>query len=171
MLFTKSDDEKLKRVVEELGNDNWDEVAKRVVPFSPRQCKDRYEVYLKGTFFKSPWTAEDDKLLDKKFNEIGPRWMEMVKFFNGRNANNIKNRYYRYHNKTTRVNRIKKDRITSTSDKNTTKDVPPKDNIFPVFEDITFTADNSESNGINNDSLTKLYENCNLGNEDFISLF
>ena len=121
MTFSKADDEKLRKAVSEEGVNNWHAVAKKVFPFSPRQCKFRYEVYLQGSFHKSQWTEEEDRLLDEKYVEFGRNWLKMVPFFDGRNANNLKNRFYRYHKNHTNTDDVVK------------SDVPIKDDTDPFI--------------------------------------
>ena len=95
-LFHQEDDEKLKSVVQELGEDNWNEVSERMKIFTPRQCKERYTIYLKHEYRTDPWTDEEDALLIELYDRIGPKWREISEFFNERHVNSVKNRWYRY---------------------------------------------------------------------------
>ena len=40
------------------------------------------------------WSPEQDELLNDKIEELGTSWVLLIKFFPGRSANDIKNRYY-----------------------------------------------------------------------------
>ena len=95
-LFTEKDDEELKKIVQEVGEDDWDEVAERFKKFNARQCKERYNVYLKREYRTDPWTHEEDDLLVDLYGKIGPKWIEISQFFNGRHSNSCKNRWHRY---------------------------------------------------------------------------
>jgi hypothetical protein len=50
--------------------------------------------YLSPHVRSGPWTEEEDALLVRKMNEIGPSWSSISEFFNGRSDNDIKNRWY-----------------------------------------------------------------------------
>ena len=94
--FSPKDDARLKKLVEKYGNNNWTLIANKIKKFSPRQCKDRYEVYLLKPTIKRPWTMEEDLLIQSLFATHGTKWGLISNFFNARNANDIKNRYYRH---------------------------------------------------------------------------
>ena len=95
-LFSERDDNQLKKLVKKFGDQDWELISDKIKKFSPRQCKDRYTVYLSGNFRNDPWTEEEDKLLSKLYKEYGPKWCEICKFFDGRHSNSVKNRWHRY---------------------------------------------------------------------------
>ena len=94
-LFSERDDANLKKFVKKFG-ENWELISDKIKKFSPRQCKDRYTVYLSGDFRNDPWTEEEDQRLSKLYHEYGPKWCEICKFFDGRHSNSVKNRWHRY---------------------------------------------------------------------------
>lgn len=94
-LFSERDDANLKKLVKRYGED-WEMISDKIKKFSPRQCKDRYTVYLSGEFRNDPWTEEEDLKLAELYREFGPRWCEICKFFDGRHSNSVKNRWHRY---------------------------------------------------------------------------
>ncbi|EAY22372.1 Myb-like DNA-binding domain containing protein [Trichomonas vaginalis G3] len=94
--FTKKNDEKLLSIIKSIGTHNWKKVAEKMTNFTARQCKDRYNIYLKEANKQEPWTAEEDQLLIKLQSEIGSHWTQISNFFEGRNINNIKNRWHRF---------------------------------------------------------------------------
>jgi hypothetical protein len=93
-LFTADEDARLTALVDQLGADSWSTIAGRLPGRSPRQCKDRYCTYLCPTVRKAPWTEAEDDLLFQKVREHGQRWSDISKFFNGRTANSVKNRWH-----------------------------------------------------------------------------
>ena len=95
-LFSERDDNQLKKLVKKFGDQDWELISDKIKKFSPRQCKDRYTVYLSGNFRNDPWTPEEDALLSKLYKEHGPKWCEICKFFDGRHSNSVKNRWHRY---------------------------------------------------------------------------
>jgi len=91
--FTALDDMKLKELVDPLGNNDWNEIALRMKDRNPRQCRERWEYYLSPTVNNGPWTEEEDRLLNQKYNELGSKWTEIAKFFRFRTNTNVKNRW------------------------------------------------------------------------------
>lgn len=94
--FTAEEDEKLKLIVEQMGNRNWLQIAEHMPGRTGRQCRDRYQNYLLPGFFGGQWSNQEDELLISKYLEIGSRWSKMVQFFKNRNANSLKNRWNYY---------------------------------------------------------------------------
>ena len=91
--FDKSEDEKLKRLVNKFGQDDWNLIANKMKGRSVRQCRERWLNYLDPNLNKGVWTEEEDKLLYEKFNEIGRRWKVIASFFENRTDINVKNRW------------------------------------------------------------------------------
>ena len=91
--FTPEEDERLCKIVEKYGAQKWDSIAKEMPGRTGRQCRDRYKNYLIPGFFNGQWSTEEDLLLREKFKEYGSQWSKMMKFFNKRSANALKNRW------------------------------------------------------------------------------
>lgn len=91
--FSAEEDEKLKHLVEIMGEKKWDDIAKEMPGRNGRQCRDRYKNYLIQGFFNGEWTKEEDEMLIKKFSEFGSQWSKITAYFNNRNANSLKNRW------------------------------------------------------------------------------
>jgi hypothetical protein len=72
---------------------SWKQIAFFMPNRSARQCRERWKNYLIPGLNFSPWTWKDDALLREKFNELGPKWAQIVKFFPGRTDTNCKNRW------------------------------------------------------------------------------
>lgn len=104
--FSQKDDEKLKEIVQRVGEDDWDEVARQMGPRNARQCKDRWDNYLSPKINKEPWTEEEDELLIKKQLEIGSKWVQIAKFFKGRTDASVKNRWQMLDRKEKKQNNI-----------------------------------------------------------------
>jgi hypothetical protein len=58
-----------------------------------RQCRDRYLKYLAPDLVLSHWTEVEDRLLDEKFAQFGPRWKYLATFFPNRTDVGLKNRW------------------------------------------------------------------------------
>lgn len=93
VLFSKEEDEKLKQLVELLGSKRWSLIASFIEGRTPKQCRDRYKNYLEPGFFKGEWSKEEDELLLKLYEKIGPKWATLAKSFNDRSSSSIKNRW------------------------------------------------------------------------------
>ena len=91
--FSDEEDKRLKELVSVYGAKNWDKIAELIPGRTGRQCRDRYRNYLIPGFFNGQWTREEDDLLRRKFEELGPKWARMTHYFNGRSANALKNRW------------------------------------------------------------------------------
>jgi len=91
--FNTQDDLRLQQIIGEHGDQNWKLIASLMPGRTPRQCRERWENYINPSLNKNPWTDEEDRLLEEKFQELGPKWQIIVTFFNGRSKNGIKNRW------------------------------------------------------------------------------
>lgn len=99
--FTVDEDERIKQLVKRFGTKNWLEVSLFMKDRSPKQCRDRYVNYLVPGVFQGEWTKDEDEILLKLYNEIGPKWSTIKSHLPNRSTNAIKNRwnYYLYRNK------------------------------------------------------------------------
>ncbi|OHT16621.1 Myb-like DNA-binding domain containing protein [Tritrichomonas foetus] len=120
--FTKEEDQWLNYLVEKFGTKNWNQIAEFMPMRNARQCKERFLSYLSPSINLNPWTAEEDALLIKMYNEYGPKWVKISKSFDGRSDNNLKNRWY------THLKKIcEKNQERSESKKETTLEQPKDD--------------------------------------------
>ena len=90
--FTPEEDQKIQSMVSELGTHSWKEIA-AALNRTPRQCRERWKHYLSQTIEKSPWTSQEDAILEKMHVEIGPKWSIIAQSLPGRTDVNIKNRW------------------------------------------------------------------------------
>lgn len=90
--FSRKDDDMLRRLVKEFGQKNWIAIAEKMEGRTPRQCRERWINYVNPSIKKRSWTKEEDKLLEKKYEELGPKWKIIKTFFQHRSTNMIKNR-------------------------------------------------------------------------------
>ena len=91
--WTAEEDQKLKDLVALLGENDWGEVSNRLGTRSPRQCRERFRNYLAPNIKNEPWTEEEDRLLEEKYQELGGKWQTLASFFANRSTNNVKNRF------------------------------------------------------------------------------
>ncbi|EAY12981.1 Myb-like DNA-binding domain containing protein [Trichomonas vaginalis G3] len=91
--FTQKEDEKLKQLVESLGDADWTIIARCMENRTPRQCRDRYKEYLMPSLNTSDWTPEEDNILRQKIKEYGKKWAIVCISLNGRSETSAKNRW------------------------------------------------------------------------------
>ena len=90
--FSKTEDDLLRSLVEQYGENSWPEVAKNMVGRNTRQCRDRWTQYLSPAANNSSWSKEEDNQLIKLYNEFGSKWALISKYFNGRTNSCVRNR-------------------------------------------------------------------------------
>jgi hypothetical protein len=88
--FQPEEDHELRRLVAIHGTSAWEAVARDLPGRSVRQCRERWKHYLSGERAKSPWTAEEDRLLFEKMQMLGPKWTRLATFFPGRTDIEVK---------------------------------------------------------------------------------
>jgi len=59
-----------------------------------KQVRDRYINILDPEINKGLWTVEEDKIIIKEYNTIGPKWSRISQKLKGRPENMVKNRWY-----------------------------------------------------------------------------
>ncbi|OHT03282.1 hypothetical protein TRFO_29374 [Tritrichomonas foetus] len=96
--FTPEEDQKLMVLVSQAEKwfklaDKWKVVGHFMENKTPRQCRERYQTYLKPDINHSKWSLAEDGLLRELFQQYGPNWRLMTQFFCGRSNVCIKNRY------------------------------------------------------------------------------
>ena len=91
--FTKEEDELLKQLVNSPKQLKWSEIARYLNNRTARQCRERYNNYLRPNLINGPWTKEEDDLLLELFESNGPKWALISQKFNSRSPVNVKNRH------------------------------------------------------------------------------
>lgn len=94
--FTKEEDEAITKYGMENSQQNWNTfVQENNFKHSPRQCRERWQNTLNPNVhgIQKAWTQEEDRLLFQKYQEFGPHWKEIKKFFKDRSKNDLKNRF------------------------------------------------------------------------------
>lgn len=91
--FSPCDDDRLRQIVELVGDDDWNLIAQYMQYRNPRQCRERWQNYLCPSLNRSPWTDEEDRLLLQKQRELGSRWVQISTFFHNRTDAMVKNRF------------------------------------------------------------------------------
>jgi hypothetical protein len=91
--FSLAEDVLLRELVQSSDTVNWSWVASHFPDRNGRQCRDRWVNSVNPTIANTPWTADEDRLLDEKFEEFGSRWIRIAVAFPRRSASQIKNHW------------------------------------------------------------------------------
>jgi hypothetical protein len=91
--FERKEDAVLLELVRTCGTDQWNTVSAAMGNRTARQCRSRDTQFLAPGVTNSPRTPDEDDLLKKQYNDIGPKWAALRQFFPGRTDLNVKNRF------------------------------------------------------------------------------
>lgn len=94
--FSKEEDERLIKIIKNYDKKkviDWAEVAEAMPNRTSRQCRERYLNYLNEKTKKGNWTKEEDDIIIKLYEILGPKWSKMVQYLNNRSNIDIKNHF------------------------------------------------------------------------------
>lgn len=91
--FSREEDDHLRKLVHEYGENSWSVIAEHMPGRNIRQCKERWGTYLSPSLNNGPYTEQEDALLLRKYEELGAKWVKIAKFFEGRTDTSVKNRF------------------------------------------------------------------------------
>ena len=120
---------------------------------SPRQCRERYQLFLSDQVRKNAkWTLEEDEILLSKYHFFGPHWKKLEPFFVGRTSYNIKNRFTflsrrmkQYDNKEEHQQYNSKEKANQSKSKTNEQGAPQKtDQIFNNEYSLLLSESNYE---------------------------
>merc|ERR1712151_1024120 len=91
--WTKAEDEQLRRILSRFDYKNaqtWEKAAEGMgFTRSNKQCRERWTNFLDPSLRFGPWTAEEDALLLRLYEESGNKWKLFTKALVGRSAERI----------------------------------------------------------------------------------
>jgi len=90
--FTEQEDTLLAQLVGHFGEEKWNEISLYMNGRSIRQCRERWRNYLSPSINRSEWSLQEDALLASKYEELGPKWKQISRFFQNRTDISLKNR-------------------------------------------------------------------------------
>ncbi|KAI1771780.1 hypothetical protein F4818DRAFT_189495 [Hypoxylon cercidicola] len=103
--WSRSEDERLKQLVDLRGPTNWVAIANELGTRSAKQCRERYHQNLKQSLDHTPIRPDEGVLINTMVNQIGKRWAEIARHLHNRCDNTVKNWWNGGQNR-----RIRKDR-------------------------------------------------------------
>ena len=89
--FTPDEDQRLLELVGVYG-ESWGKISEHFLNKNVRQCRERFNNYLKPLNMNE-WTPEEDRLLLEKFEEYGFNFKKITTFFQDRTIISLKNRF------------------------------------------------------------------------------
>jgi hypothetical protein len=90
--FTAEEDEHLRQLVSIKGED-WLTIALHLPERTARQCHERWLHYVSPGIISTPWTADEDAIIEDKVKKYGQQWKFIESFLPGRRDSHIKNHY------------------------------------------------------------------------------
>ncbi|XP_056305493.1 transcriptional activator Myb isoform X3 [Danio aesculapii] len=97
--WTREEDEKLKRLVELHGSEDWKVIASFLPNRTDVQCQHRWQKVLNPELIKGPWTKEEDQRVIELVQKYGPkRWSVIAKHLKGRIGKQCRERWHNHLN-------------------------------------------------------------------------
>uniref|UniRef100_A0A8C9TA53 Transcriptional activator Myb n=1 Tax=Scleropages formosus TaxID=113540 RepID=A0A8C9TA53_SCLFO len=97
--WTREEDEKLKKLVEVHGSEDWKVIASFLPNRTDVQCQHRWQKVLNPELIKGPWTKEEDQRVIELVQKYGPkRWSVIAKHLKGRIGKQCRERWHNHLN-------------------------------------------------------------------------
>ncbi|XP_041106344.1 transcriptional activator Myb-like isoform X7 [Polyodon spathula] len=97
--WTREEDEKLKKLVEHHGTEDWKVIASFLPNRTDVQCQHRWQKVLNPELIKGPWTKEEDQRVIELVLKYGPkRWSVIAKHLKGRIGKQCRERWHNHLN-------------------------------------------------------------------------
>uniref|UniRef100_A0AAY4AV05 Transcriptional activator Myb n=1 Tax=Denticeps clupeoides TaxID=299321 RepID=A0AAY4AV05_9TELE len=94
--WTREEDEKLKKLVEHHGTEDWKVIAS-FLNRTDVQCQHRWQKVLRPRTIKGPWTKEEDQRVIELVQKYGPkRWSVIAKHLKGRIGKQCRERWHNH---------------------------------------------------------------------------
>ncbi|XP_072306883.1 myb-related protein A isoform X2 [Eucyclogobius newberryi] len=97
--WSRDEDEKLKKLVEQHGTESWKLIANYFSGRTDGQCQHRWQKVLNPELVKGPWTKEEDQKVIDLVHKYGPkRWSVIAKHLQGRIGKQCRERWHNHLN-------------------------------------------------------------------------
>ncbi|XP_061777810.1 myb-related protein A isoform X2 [Nerophis ophidion] len=97
--WSRDEDEKLKKLVEQHGAGSWKLIANFFPGRTDGQCQHRWQKVLNPELVKGPWTKEEDQKVIDLVHKYGPkRWSVIAKHLQGRIGKQCRERWHNHLN-------------------------------------------------------------------------
>eukprot|EP01039_Chlorochromonas_danica_P006754 gene6752-7464_t len=91
--WTPEEDERLRKIVYEHGESNWEAISKQMGDRTVYQCYRRWHEGFNPNIKKGSWTVEEDQRLTELVSEHGMKWAVIAKTMEGRTSNQCRQRW------------------------------------------------------------------------------
>jgi hypothetical protein len=91
--WKKEEDQEILRLVNKYGK-AWSKISKMLNTRNGKQIRDRFINVLDPEIKKGKFTEDEDKKLVSLFQQFGPKWATISKYYPNRTADMIKNRFH-----------------------------------------------------------------------------
>jgi hypothetical protein len=88
--FTAEEDALLRDIIENKRASTWAEAVAFFPGRNARQLRDRWSNYANPAITATPWTPEEDALLEEKYASLGAQWRFIAPFFPNRSRAQLK---------------------------------------------------------------------------------
>jgi hypothetical protein len=95
--FTSDEDALLRDIVENKRASTWAEAVAFFPGRNARQLRDRWSNYVNPAIAATPWTAEEDALLEEKYAALGAQWRFIAGYFPNRSRAQLKYQWLAKH--------------------------------------------------------------------------
>jgi hypothetical protein len=123
--FTAGEDARLLEVVSHSVCRDWLDVAVQMEGRSPRQCRERWNNYVNPSIVTTPWTDIEERLLESKFAEFGPRWQIISGLLPGRSKNHVRNHWMTKQRRLNKKRKVDIEAISSEREQQSRLSPPP----------------------------------------------
>jgi hypothetical protein len=92
--WTVTEDDLLKNWVAKQGANSWSACSAQIPGRNGKQCRERWLNSLSPDVKRGDWSEEEDAIILRCYEQLGPKWTLVAQSLPGRTDNAIKNRFY-----------------------------------------------------------------------------